>query len=111
LRVQDYVFYLVPPTFNLPAQFDGGFAGRAQQAMAGAGLKPGKKATAGCPVKRFLNRILGIGLDLQNQVFDLFALAVHTSCSRKRRNEFLFKNSWLQTNYWLLNSTDVKQTM
>ena len=51
--------------------------------MESVGLDP-KNNGGGDRVKRFLNRILGIKIDLQNKIFELFSYVVRITAQTER---------------------------
>jgi hypothetical protein len=63
--------YAVPQFIHDAYQSVPDFCDKASKAMRGVGLQ-GMDSGNGCKLRRFLNRIFGLPLQLQTHVFDLF---------------------------------------
>ena len=80
-QLQDFIFCCVRNEFEVPefiiecySSIDN-FCGIAFRAMKGVGLGPGEGGR-GCRLKRFMNRLFGLSLQLQTHIFDLFLYLV-----------------------------------
>jgi hypothetical protein len=80
IKLMDFIFsekkfdYPLPDFILENYATASGFCTTAADAMAAAGLQD--DALGKCRLKRFLNRILGLPLKLQNHIFDLFLYLV-----------------------------------
>ncbi len=63
--------YAVPQFIHASYDSEEAFCAITSEAMRGVGID-GKHSGNGCRLKRFLNRIFGLPLQLQTHVFDLF---------------------------------------
>jgi hypothetical protein len=85
---QDVVFGLEPPPQDCPPFSSGSrmgfgdhadFLRDARAALESVGMEPRQQGKGRQLVDRFLNRLLGIEVDLQNGIFELFAALVRLS--------------------------------
>jgi hypothetical protein len=79
--LQDFIFYNCSFDYDLPEfilksySSAADFCNVASRAMKGVGLSP-QDSGQGCRLNRFLNRLFGLHLKLQSQIFDLFLYLV-----------------------------------
>jgi hypothetical protein len=68
---QSSMKYAVPQFIHDAYRSVPDFCDKASEAMRGVGIQ-GMDSGSGCKLRRFLNRIFGLPLQLQTHVFDLF---------------------------------------
>jgi hypothetical protein len=79
--LQSYIFYNCSFEYDVPDFIlksypsTAEFCSVASRAMKGVGLGP-EESSQGCRLNRFLNRLFGLPLKLQSQIFDLFLYLV-----------------------------------
>ena len=80
-QMQNFVFKGQPIEFDLPAFINESYSSaknfreQACQAMKSVGLGP-LESGQGCRLKRFMNRLFGLPLQIQNHIFELFQYLV-----------------------------------